>query len=103
MEDQSCLNFDKFYYDYARFHDHWANKLIHVVWVPIITWTLGFFLALIHPIVPYIGATIMTIVYLSIRTRTGLFWLVWSFSGCYLCNLAAENRDLEVWGGYNMV
>jgi uncharacterized membrane protein YGL010W len=47
IEDKPCLSFDKFYYNYARFHDNWLNKIIHIIWIPVITFTLGVFLALV--------------------------------------------------------
>ena len=108
QDEDTCLNFDKFYFNYARFHDNWANKLIHIIWVPILTWTIGVFMALaplpapIYGILPWIGTLITTIIYVSMRKSTGLIWLFWCIPASYCCNVAAANKDYEV-AGYNVV
>ena len=105
IEDQPCMSFDKFYYNYARFHDNWLNKIIHIVWIPIITWTLGVFLALVpgtYGNLPYVAATTLTIIYLMIRLNTGIVWIFIAFPGAYLAKLAATNRDLQI-AGYTIL
>ena len=40
-DDEKCLSFDKFFYNYGRFHNHPINKAIHFVFIPLIMFTAG--------------------------------------------------------------
>ena len=101
--EDSCLSFNKFYYNYARFHDHPTNKLIHIVWIPILTFTAGVFSAQIRfpgdlGLVPWIVALTFSVIYGLIRIQTGIWWFLWSVPSAYLCNVAQSNYHVEIAG-----
>ena len=100
-EEENCLSFNKFYYNYARFHDHPINKLIHIVWIPIITFTVGVFAAQLWSAIPMVTALTFTVIYGMIRIRTGILWFIMSVPGAYLCTLVAANKHLY-FAGYSV-
>jgi uncharacterized membrane protein YGL010W len=106
-EEEAFLSFDTIYYNYARFHSHPVNKLLHILFIPVITWTLGVFSATtaiidvphLGPLspLPFLGALLLGTIYLYIRPSAGLIWLIWSLPAAYLCTLAVRYQEIEVW------
>lgn len=39
--DAKCVDFTYIMYEYGRFHNNWINQLIHLIFVPIIIYTLN--------------------------------------------------------------
>ena len=39
--DSKCVDFTYIMYEYGRFHNNWVNQLIHLIFVPIIIYTLN--------------------------------------------------------------
>ena len=91
VDDKECLSFDNFFYNYGRFHNNPINKLIHVIFVPLIVLTLGVFSCeLISPMefngkmmcpLPFILGSAMSIVYTIVDVPTGIVFGLFTVLG----------------------
>ena len=48
-EKEQCLDFGNFVFSYGRFHNNFVNKLIHIVFIPVITISGGALVGLHGP------------------------------------------------------
>ena len=47
-EEQGCIDFGYFLYNYGRFHNNFYNRLIHFIFIPLITLSGGFWAAAVY-------------------------------------------------------